>query len=91
MRKASTQTLLKFGVDFLFDINYNKCRTESEVRTISPRTGRPKLENSKDTRIGVRLNSETLRKLDEIASLRKESRSEVVRRGIEREYEDIKK
>lgn len=58
---------------------------------MSPRTGRPKSENPKDARIGVRLDEETVRKLDEVAMIRNESRSEVIRRGIEREYEDIKK
>lgn len=56
-----------------------------------PRTGRPKSENPKDARIGVRLDEETVRKLDEVALIRNESRSEVIRRGIEREYEDVKK
>lgn len=58
---------------------------------MSPRTGRPKSENPKDARIGVRLDEETVRKLDEVALIRNESRSEVIRRGIEREYEDVKK
>lgn len=61
------------------------------MSAISPRTGRPKLENAKDMRIGVRLDRETVEKLDEVAALRNESRSEVVRRGIEREYQDTKK
>ena len=82
---------MKLPIDFLFDAKYNNCRTESGVRTISPRTGRPKLENAKDVRIGVRLDRETVRKLDEVAALRNESRSEVVRRGIEHEYQDERK
>lgn len=58
---------------------------------MSPRTGRPKLDNAKDARIGVRLDKETMRKLDEVAASKQESRSDVIRRGIEREYQDIKK
>ena len=58
---------------------------------MSPRTGRPKLENVKDARIGVRLDRETVRKLDEVVAIRNESRSEVIRRGIENEYRDAKK
>ncbi|MBQ8537840.1 MAG: CopG family transcriptional regulator [Clostridia bacterium] len=58
---------------------------------MSPRIGRPKVENAKDARIGVRLDQETVRKLDEVAALRNESRSEVIRRGIENEYKDAKK
>lgn len=58
---------------------------------MTPRMGRPKSENPKDARIGVRLDEETVRKLDEVAAIKKESRSQVIRRGIEREYEDVKK
>lgn len=58
---------------------------------MSPRTGRPKLENAKDVRIGVRMDNETIRKLDEVARLRSENRSEVVRRGIEHEYQEALK
>ncbi len=58
---------------------------------MTPRTGRPKSENPKDARIGVRLDEETVRKLDEVANIKHESRSQVIRRGIEREYEDINK
>lgn len=58
---------------------------------MTPRTGRPKSENPKDARIGVRLDEETVRKLDEVASIKNESRSKVIRRGIEREYEDVNK
>ena len=61
------------------------------MSVISPRTGRPKLENAKDMRIGVRLDRETVEKLDEAAALRKESRSEIIRRGIEHEYQDARK
>lgn len=58
---------------------------------MSPRTGRPKLANPLSSRIGVRLDNDTVKKLDEIAEVRKESRSEVIRKGIEKEYEDMKK
>ena len=58
---------------------------------MSPRTGRPKLDNPLSSRIGVRLDEDTVKKLDEIAENRKESRSEVIRKGIEKEYEDMKK
>ncbi len=58
---------------------------------MTPRTGRPKSENPKDARIGVRLDEETVRKLDEVASIKNESCSQVIRRGIEREYEDVNK
>lgn len=58
---------------------------------MSPRTGRPKSDNPKDVRIGVRLDSETIRKLDEVAAIKMENRSQVIRRGIELVYKDAKK
>ena len=58
---------------------------------MSPKTGRPKLDNAKNTRIGVRLDDSTLKKLDELVESRKTSRSEVVRECIEKEYKDATK
>ncbi|MDE7230438.1 MAG: ribbon-helix-helix protein, CopG family [Oscillospiraceae bacterium] len=50
---------------------------------MSPRTGRPPKENPKDTRIQIRLDKETLDKLDECAEREQTSRSEIIRRGID--------
>lgn len=58
---------------------------------MSPRTGRPKLENSKQWRIGVRLDDETVQKLRQLTELRNETTSEVIRKAIEREYEEAQK
>ena len=58
---------------------------------MSPRTGRPKIENPKTERITVRLDEVTVQKLDEVAKKYEESRAETVRRGIDREYQEIKK
>lgn len=58
---------------------------------MSPRTGRPKSENSKDTMLRVRINDETKKKLDYSAKKFGISRSEVVRNGIENEYQKAKK
>lgn len=59
---------------------------------MSPRTGRPKSENPKSTQLAVRLDGETLDKLDELATLYGVSRVEVLRMGIERLYsERVKK
>lgn len=45
--------------------------------------GRPKSENPKATQIGVRLDDETLKKLDENAEFYGETRVDSLRRGIE--------
>ena len=59
---------------------------------MSPKTGRPKSENSKDTMLRVRIDDEMVEKLD-IASKRLNiTKSDVVRNGIESEYQrSIKK
>lgn len=59
---------------------------------VSPRTGRPKSENPKSTQLAVRLDGETLNKLDALTALYGVSRVEVLRMGIERLYsEQVKK
>ncbi len=50
---------------------------------MSPKTGRPKSDNPKDTRIQVRIDQETLAKLDECAEKQNTSRSEIIREGID--------
>lgn len=54
---------------------------------MSPKTGRPKYENSKDTMLRVRIDDEMVERL-EIASKRLNiTKSDVVRNGIESEYQ----
>lgn len=53
--------------------------------------GRPKSDNPKDTKITVRLDAETLKKLDENAAHYNETRVESLRRGIEEVNKGIKK
>jgi len=53
--------------------------------------GRPKSENPKTTQLGVRLDAESLQKLDENASYYHETRTESLRRGIEAVNRAIKK
>ena len=55
------------------------------------RMGRPKSDNPKVVQLGVRLDAETLRKLDENAAHYKETRVEALRRGIEEVNKAIKK
>lgn len=54
---------------------------------MSPRTGRPKSDNNKDTMFRVRFDAETVRKLETTSEILGISKSEVVRNGIENEYE----
>lgn len=58
---------------------------------MSPRTGRPKSQNPKSKQIAVRLDDETLNKLDEVAKANSETRVETIRRGIDKLYSEIKK
>ncbi len=58
---------------------------------MSPKTGRPKSDNPKDTRIQVRIDKETLAKLDECAEKQNMTRSEVIRKGIDMVHKKIKK
>lgn len=58
---------------------------------MSPRTGRPKSKNPKSTQLAVRLDEETLGKLDAVASANSETRVETIRRGINRLYSELKK
>lgn len=57
---------------------------------MSPRTGRPKSENPKSTQLAVRLDEETLEKLDEVAKVNSETRVQTIRRGIEKLYSELK-
>lgn len=56
---------------------------------MSPRTGRPKSDNPKTTQLAVRLDEETLRKLDTVAQKNSETRVETLRRGINRLYSEL--
>ena len=53
--------------------------------------GRPVSDNSKDYMLRVRMNEETLEKLDKCCEEEKKTRSEVVRECIEAEYNRLKK
>ena len=53
--------------------------------------GSPKSENPKATQLTVRLDSETLKKLDESAKALNETRVQVIRRGIEKVFSELKK
>ena len=58
---------------------------------MSPRTGRPKTGKPKSTQLAVRLDDETLQKLDEVANVHSETRVQTIRRGIEKLHSELKK
>ena len=59
---------------------------------MSPRTGRPKSDKSKDTMIRVRIDDEMVKKLEIASKNLQITKSDVVRNGIEDEYQrSIKK
>lgn len=58
---------------------------------MSPRTGRPKSNNPKSTQLAVRLDEDSLKKLDEVAEANSETRVQTIRRGIDKLYSELKK
>ena len=57
---------------------------------MSPRTGRPKIENPKSERITIRLDSETFEKLTAYCKQEKIDKAEAVRRGINKLTSELK-
>lgn len=57
---------------------------------MSPLKGQKIKDNSKDFMLRARIDNETLEKLDYSAEVFNVSRSEIVRRGIENEYQKAK-
>ena len=64
---------------------------EKGVTNVCPKMGRPKSEKPKGTQLGVRLDDETLAKVDEMAKANSLTRTQVIRQGIECLYRHIKK
>lgn len=58
---------------------------------MSPKLGQKIKDNPKDKRMEIRMDNETVRKLDVLADERKVSRAEVIRQGIEIQYENRQK
>lgn len=53
---------------------------------MAAKMGRPPKENTKDTRIQIRLDKDTLTKLDKCVEKESSNRSEVIRKGIDLVY-----
>ncbi len=79
-------------IDFLWRQYYIYCSDKKKGdESVSPRTGRPKSDNSKDTMLRVRIDEETVNKLNFTSKELGITKSEVVRNGIENEYQKVLK
>ena len=58
---------------------------------MSPRTGRPPIDNPKSERITVRIGNEESKILNEYCKKEKVERAEAIRRGIKKLETDIKR
>lgn len=58
---------------------------------MSPKLGQKIKDNPKDKRIEIRMDDETVRKLDILANEQNVSRAKVIRQGIEIQYENRQK
>ena len=58
---------------------------------MSPRTGRPHSNNPKAKQLAVRLDEETLKQLDTVATNNSETRVDTIRRGIKVLYKEYLK
>lgn len=58
---------------------------------MAAKRGRPASESPKDYMLRVRMDQQTLQQLDQCCEAEGMSRSEVVRKGIQEQYSQIKK
>ena len=83
------QNFNKNKVDLLSPIIYNDIQ---KVRwKVNSKMGRPKIENPKSKQISVRLDNETFEKLEECSKTLNLTRVEVLRKGVDKIFSDIKK
>lgn len=64
---------------------------EKEVDTVSPLKGQKIKDNPKNTRIQIRLDKESIEKLDCLVSEQNSDRSKIIRQGIDIQYEERNK
>lgn len=58
---------------------------------MSPKLGQKIKDNPKDKRMEIRMDDETVRKLDILANEQNVSRAKVIRQGIEMQYKNRQK
>lgn len=73
---------MKIILDFSTYLKYNKGVQKSEVMQMSPRTGRPKLDDPKVNRTSVNLDREMLERLEAYCLEHQITKGEAIRRGI---------
>lgn len=73
----------KTSLDFLPLRKYNIAMAESEVSTISPRTGRPPKNVTKSESLQMRITKETADKLQRCADKLGVTRTAIVEKGID--------
>lgn len=57
---------------------------------MSPKIGQKLTDNPKDTMIRVRMDKDTVEKLDHLVNKQNSDRSKIIRRGIEIQYDSEK-
>lgn len=66
-------------------------KVKGDDTVVSPKIGQKLTDKPKDITVKVRMDKETVEKLDEICKLENKNRSEIVREGIEQKYQQSKK
>ena len=61
------------------------------VDRLSPKQGQKLTNNPKDTMVRVRMDKDTVEKLDYLVTEQNSDRSKIIRQGIEMQYNAIKK
>lgn len=56
---------------------------------MTPRTGRPKIENPRNAKVDTRLSKEEVEKLNYCCEVLGLTKAEVVRKGIEKLYNEV--
>lgn len=64
---------------------------KGDDKQVSPKMGQKLTDNPKDKLIQVRMDKETVDKLDYLATEQGSDRSKIIRQGIEMQYESVRK
>lgn len=82
---------VKFYLTFWVHYNIFSVYSKSEVMNVSPRTGRPKIENPKSEQIKIRATKSDKALLDECCEKTGKTQYEVIMEGIDLVYQKAKK
>ena len=58
---------------------------------MAPQMGRPKIDNPKGVQVSARMDAETIRKLEYCMKALNLTKAEVLRQGVEKVFQSIKK